>query len=166
MRNIISYLSLILFIVTLLCSQLVAQDDLGKLKKQIEGMGDKLVKATIAGDVETIFSFYTDDIISMPNYGEMIKGKEALKKNDEEMRKAGFEIHSMNFTILDIWSCSDLVYEIGKYGISLTLPGVPQPVADNGKYLTIWQKQSDGSLKIKIEMWNTDVNPWTMSKEH
>ena len=124
------------------------------------------VKATIAGDVETIFSFYTDDIISMPNYSEMIKGKEALKKNDEEMRKAGFQIHSMNFTILDIWSCSDLVYEIGKYGISLTLPGMPQPVADNGKYLTIWQKQSDGSLKIKIEMWNTDVNPWTMSKEH
>ncbi|MFQ6084287.1 MAG: YybH family protein [Candidatus Aminicenantia bacterium] len=166
MRSLISKFSLILLVFTILSSQLFSGDDLKEMKKTIEGISDKLVRAIIDGDVETIFSYYTDDAVSMPNYGEMVKGKEALKKHDEEMRKTGFKIHSMNFTILDLWACGDLVYEIGKYGISLTLPGMSQPVADNGKYLTIWQKQSDGSLKIKIEIWNTDTNPLAMAKEH
>jgi hypothetical protein len=26
--------------------------------------------------------------------------------------------------------------------------------------MTIWEKQNDGSLKIKVETWNTDTNPW------
>jgi ketosteroid isomerase-like protein len=30
---------------------------------------------------------------------------------------------------------------------------------DTGKYLTLWEKQADGSLKIKVETWNTDKNP-------
>jgi ketosteroid isomerase-like protein len=33
---------------------------------------------------------------------------------------------------------------------------------DHGKYLTIWEKQKDGSLKIKIETWNSDVDPTSM----
>jgi hypothetical protein len=32
--------------------------------------------------------------------------------------------------------------------------------ADNGKYITIWEMQKDGSIKIKVETWNTDHNPW------
>jgi ketosteroid isomerase-like protein len=40
----------------------------------------------------------------------------------------------------------------------MNIPGMPNDFEDQGKYLTIWEKQSDGSLKIKVEMWNTDVN--------
>lgn len=46
----------------------------------------------LEGDSKTMFSFCTDDVISMPNFGPMIEGIEALKKNDEEMRKVGFKI--------------------------------------------------------------------------
>jgi hypothetical protein len=38
-------------------------------------------------------------------------------------------------------------------------PDVPE-WADNGKYITIWEMQKDGSIKIKVETWNTDHNPW------
>jgi ketosteroid isomerase-like protein len=40
------------------------------------------------------------------------------------------------------------------------MPGNDKPMNDAGKYVTIWEKQKDGSLKIKIETWNTDSNPW------
>ncbi len=33
------------------------------------------------------------------------------------------------------------------------------PWNDHGKYMTIWEMQDDGSLKVKVETWNTDVNP-------
>jgi ketosteroid isomerase-like protein len=33
-------------------------------------------------------------------------------------------------------------------------------INDNGKYMTVWEKQSDGSWKVKAETWNSDNNPW------
>ena len=42
------------------------------------------------------------------------------------------------------------------------MPGMEKPMDDHGKYLTIWEKQKDGSLKTKIEIWNSDVNPMSM----
>jgi len=161
MRAVVSTIGAVLCVFAISTTALFAEDDLKELRKTIESINDKITKAIIEEDVETVFSFYTDDVISMPNYDAMIKGKEALRKHDEGMRKAGFKIHSLNATILDLWVCGDLAYEVGKFGISLTVPGIPHPVADSGKYMTIWRKQSDGSYKVKAEIWNTDTNPWT-----
>jgi ketosteroid isomerase-like protein len=157
-----SKLSLVLFLCIIISTQVFAGDDLDKLKTTIKEINDKLIEASIKGDIETMISCYTDDVIYMQNYGEMLKGKAAIKKSEEESKNAGLKIHSMTFTTLEVWACGDLVYEIGTYELSLTLPGMDQPVPDNGKYLTVWQKQDDDSLKIKIEIWNTNMNPWTM----
>jgi hypothetical protein len=51
------------------------------------------------------------------------------------------------------------VVEVGMYTITMVIPGMPQPVSDEGKYLTVWLKQSDGSYKIVDEIWNTNVHP-------
>jgi len=78
------------------------------------------------------------------------------------MRKGGFKIHSFDMNIADVWASGDIVCEVGTYTISLTLPGTDHPVNDNGKYLNVWRKNSDGKLKLKYEIWNTDMNPWQM----
>jgi hypothetical protein len=31
--------------------------------------------------------------------------------------------------------------------------------------MTIWEEQKDGSLKIKIETWNTDNDPWAQMEQ-
>jgi hypothetical protein len=43
-------------------------------------------------------------------------------------------------------------------------PDVPE-WADYGKYITIWEEQKDGSMKIKVETWNTDTNPWAQMEQ-
>ena len=105
-------------------------------------------------------SCYADDVISMPNYGEMISEKKVFRKQNSETTKAGLKAHTLNYTTVDLWICGDLVCEIGTYGISLTLPEMTHSAADNEKYLNIWERQSDRLLKTKAEIWNTDVNPW------
>jgi ketosteroid isomerase-like protein len=35
---------------------------------------------------------------------------------------------------------------------------------DHGKYLNVWQKQSDGSWKLRADTWNSDVNPMSMNQ--
>jgi len=50
-----------------------------------------------------------------------------------------------------------------EHDITMGIPQMSEPMHDVGKYVTVWQKQIDGSLKIKVETWNTDANPWEMS---
>ena len=163
MRAFLLRSALILLACIIVCSSLSAQAELDDIKKTIEKINATLVKASIAGDLDTIFTFYTEDVMYMPNYGPMIKGIGAVRKHEEGMRAAGLKIHSMDFTIVGVWTCGNLTYEVGKYTVTLNVPNVPDPVSDSGKYFTIWEKQPDGSLKIKMEIWNTDMNPWEMA---
>jgi ketosteroid isomerase-like protein len=34
-----------------------------------------------------------------------------------------------------------------------------KPASDKGKYLTVWKKQRDGSWKVLLDMFNTDLPP-------
>ena len=69
-------------------------------------------------------------------------------------------MNSMTLNTLEVLSDGDLAYEIGTYKVNMTIPGMPNTMDDNGKYLTVWQKQDDGSWKMKVETWNSDNNPW------
>jgi len=145
--------------ITLLANNLIADDNPEDLKTAIESIGVKLGRAFIAEDYETMLLYFTDDVIWMPNFHEMITGKKAMKKELEEAREPNVKIHSINSTIIDIWSCGDLIYEMGTYSLIATTPNMSRPVADIGKYFHVWQKQYDGSYKIKFAISNTDIKP-------
>ena len=89
----------------------------------------------------------------------MVKGIEAIKKSNEEMMKSGMKFKSFEFKTLKVKICDNQITEIGTYKMSMTMPEMPESIEDTGKYVNIWEKQSDGSLKIKVEIWNTDKMP-------
>ena len=130
-----------------------------KYKAQIEKINKEMVTAMLSGNAEKTLSFYTDNVISMPNYDKMLEGKDALRKSNEAMAKAGWKVTAFEPVTLKVMSYEKTITEIGTYKISFSMEGMEKPITDVGKYLTIWEKQSDGSLKIKIETWNTDTNP-------
>jgi ketosteroid isomerase-like protein len=113
----------------------------------------------LSGDVESNLSLYAEDAISLPANEPMRQGIADIRKGAEEMSKSGFKVTSFEPTILKLIPEGNLVTEIGTYKIKVTMPGMQDPMDDHGKYLTIWEKQPDGSLKIKVETWNSDVNP-------
>jgi len=133
-----------------------------ELKSKIEKINKEMAEAMVSGNMEKSSAYYTQDVISMPNNSKMMEGKDAMKKSDEEMKKSGMKITSFETTTTKVMSCDKMITEIGTYKISGTMPGKTEHWNDNGKYLTIWEKQADGSLKIKIQIWNTDTNPMAM----
>jgi uncharacterized protein (TIGR02246 family) len=134
------------------------------LKTKVQAISDKMARANVAGDMETVYSLYADDIVLMPNYGPMIKGKEGIKEYDEKMAESGGKIISMTLTTMDVTDLGTMVYEIGTYGMSMEIPGMEAPWADKGKYVSIYRKKKDGSLEMIVDIWNTDVNPWAAMK--
>jgi ketosteroid isomerase-like protein len=130
-----------------------------ELKMKIQKMNDELAKAMMNGDSEKNLSYYTTDAISLPNNAPMAEGIEAIKKSNQEMMNLGMKITSCNFVTLKVIPNNNLITEIGTYKMSVSTPDMQDPMEDEGKYLNIWEKQPDGSLKIKVEMWNTNSMP-------
>ncbi len=131
-------------------------------KAKIEKINKEMVQNMLQGDIEKNLALYTADAISLPSYEPMHEGIAAIRKASEEMIKSGFKCNSFEPTTLKVLVNGNTITEIGTYKINMTIPGMDKPIDDQGKYLTIWEKQSDGSLKIKVETWNSDVNPMTM----
>ncbi len=144
-------------------ANVASADSHDALLKELEALGDSLAEAMLADDLDTMLGMYTQDAISLPNYGPRMDGIEAFKQSHEQMAASGMKIVSFTSDPTDAWECGDQVIEIGTFVIVLEIPGMPQPITDKGKYLTIYVRQADGSLKIKAETWNTDINPMEAS---
>jgi ketosteroid isomerase-like protein len=119
----------------------------------------------LEGNNEKLLSLYTDDAISMPSYQPIHDGIAAIRKANDEMAKTGVKYNSFVPVTLKVIANGNLITEIGTYKISMSIPKMDKPIDDNGKYLTIWEKQKDGSLKVKVEIWNSDVNPMGMMNQ-
>lgn len=131
-------------------------------KAKIEMINKEMVKYMLEGNTEKTLSLYAEDAISLPSYEPLHDGLAAIRKASEEMAKTGWKCNSFQPTTLKVMVNGNMITEIGLYKISMTMPGMDKPMEDHGKYLTIWEKQKDGSLKVKIETWNSDVNPMSM----
>jgi len=149
----------ILFALVFTASLINAQDT-AELKKKIQAMNDEAAKMMVANDAAGMWANYSEDVISMPSYEPMLKGIEACKESYKKMTESGMKMTAFKSVVTDIIDAGDYVVDIGTYKISMSMPEMDMPWDDHGKYMTIWEKQDGGSLKIKVETWNTDVNPW------
>ncbi|QQS36110.1 MAG: DUF4440 domain-containing protein [Ignavibacteriales bacterium] len=154
----------LLFVFVVLCGSVLFAQSESEIRAKVDAMNKEFVKAMLADDMTTMLTFYTDDIISLPSYQGSVRGIEAVKKMGEEQQKMGWKTKSFNLNTTDIIIQGNLAIEIGNYDMDMSGPGVDS-WPDNGKYITVWEIQSDGSLKIKVEMWNTDNNPWAQMEQ-
>jgi len=132
------------------------------IKQQIEDRNKQMVEYMLKGNTEATLGLYTEDAISMPSYEPMHQGIAEIRKANETMAASGWKFVSFEPNIVKVIPMGNLITEIGTYNVSMTMGDVNKPMKDKGKYLTIWEKQNDGSLKIKVETWNSDLVPTDM----
>jgi uncharacterized protein (TIGR02246 family) len=101
---------------------------------------------------EGYLSFYADDAVELPAGAPLLQGKENIRKtmdflNDKNNRLTWTAMH------VDVASSGDLAYSYGVYEFrSKGKDG--KPTVENGKYTTVWKKQSDGRWKVVLDMGN------------
>lgn len=154
----------VLFALLFTASLLNAQDT-AELKKKLQMMCDKYSQVMVTGEMDNMWDYYADDIISMPSYEPMLRGIEACKASYKKMQESGMKMTKFALTVTDAMQSGDLVVEIGTYTLTMEGGGMPMPWDDHGKYMNIWEMQKDGSMKLKVETWNSDVNPWEEMKK-
>ena len=148
-----------LLLVVMFTASIAFSQSSSEYKARIEKINKEMAQYMIAGNTEKNLMLYTNDAISLPSYEPMHDGIASIRKASEEMAKSGWKCNSFEPTTLKVLVNGNMITEIGTYKISMSMPGMDKPMNDQGKYLTIWEKQKDGSLKVKIETWNTDMYP-------
>lgn len=130
------------------------------LEATVDDIGNKVEKCFLSGNIDAMLQYYCDDVISMPNFHPMIKGKAALKRQTEAILAVGMKFQLLESTPIDVHESGDIVYEVGTFRQSILMPGVDEPLDQIGKYVNIWRRQPDGTLKIAVEIYNSDTDPF------
>jgi uncharacterized protein (TIGR02246 family) len=113
-------------------------------------------KAAAAKDVEGYLSFYAEDAVSLPPNAPMLTGKESMRKDlSEAMASPGFAL-SWQASKVEASRGGDLAYSMGTYEGTMN-DAKGKLVTERGKYVTVWKKQSDGTWKVVVDIYNSDL---------
>ena len=127
-------------------------------KAAVDSVRAKYQAAFKAGDAAAIAALYTSDPISMGNMQPTASSGDAITSG----QKAFFDQYTVaDFTLTPVRSdaSGDLAYDIGTYRFT----GVPKAKGDTlkqeGRYVVILHRQSDGTWKALADMDNVSAPP-------
>lgn len=122
-------------------------------KAEIRRMYKGFSEAIVARDVDALLTCYTDDAVAMPPNYPAASGHAAIRTWLEAMPP----VKSIDFVVEEIAGSGDLAMVRGTYSMSLAVPGVPQPLNDQGKYIEIRKRQPDGSWPMWRDIFNSNL---------
>jgi ketosteroid isomerase-like protein len=122
-------------------------------RSALEDLSKKWEQAATAGDANALSALYTSDATLLPENAPAVNG-DGLKTFWTGFTKsfpgAKAELHTNS-----IEGQGDLAYATGTF--RLTPKGASK--AMEGKWVTVNKKQSDGSWKMLVDIWNENAPP-------
>ncbi len=122
----------------------LSNEDVAAIKETIQAF----VKAGLAGDWDSFFAPFTEDVVWMWSNQPATEGLQALKELSW-VRAVEWEMSA-----IDIDGRDDLAYIRGSESLLLDYEGA---VKDKGKFLVIMRKQSNESWLISVLISNSDL---------
>jgi uncharacterized protein (TIGR02246 family) len=117
----------------------------------LEQAADAYLAAMNAADWERVARSFSEDGVRIPPNEEPHEGREAIERwlgGIEELTR--YELSRD-----EIGGADGIAYVRGQYAITLRPMGARAPLSDQGDFLEIWRKESDGVWRIIEAMWNT-----------
>ena len=109
--------------------------------------------AANARDAARWASVYAQDSIVLRPHAPAVQGREAIQQWLATLPP----ISNAKGEGVEAVGYGDLAYLRGTYSMTFSIPGVPTPIEEQGKFLQIYRKQSDGSWKMTREIYNSDL---------
>lgn len=122
-------------------------------KDDISTINDTFGKAVANQDAAAIVALYTADAVLLAPGTPVAQGPDAIQAVFQGFVDAGAESLSLETTSFE--EQGDVVIEVGRYTLGLRIEGAE--VTDVGKYLVVFARQADGSLRFKYDAFNSDA---------
>jgi ketosteroid isomerase-like protein len=108
-----------------------------------------------ASDVDALVSLYTDDAVRMEADHPAWIGKQAIRAGFEGVfGQISFQGHN---TVEGLVASGDWAFVRGSWEGTETDPSGGEPIQISGSFMSLNQRQPDGSWKIVWDIWNRDV---------
>jgi uncharacterized protein (TIGR02246 family) len=108
-------------------------------------------------NIDRIVSYWADDATVLPPGSPPVVGKAAIREFvAKSFQTPGFRI-SWKTNDVVVAASGDFAYATGTNRVSFTGPD-GTPVTVDGKAVTVWRREKDGSWKCVIDIWN-DTSP-------
>jgi uncharacterized protein (TIGR02246 family) len=118
-------------------------------------MGDKYVENVNSGDVDKYMTAWAENGIQMPPDAPAVFGKDNIKLAMIPVFDNFYTKMSINTEETKV--AGDWGYARGTYLFDLTPKAGGDPVHVDGKFLTIYERQPDGSWLITRDCFNSNV---------
>lgn len=134
------------------------------IEATIEASNTEFEQAMLSGDTIAMVASYADDAVVQPPYMPASSGKAAIQSLFAGMVAEGvpssFDITYDNITVAE---SGELAYETGHYTVSGTSPE-GEIWEDQGKYLSVWEKDADGEWRTVALSWSPNAAPTGMEQ--
>lgn len=110
------------------------------------------------GDTERWMEIFADDAVGMHNTLPALEGKQAIHQFAEVVHSR-FDIEQLDVTVDSVTREGDWALTRGNFTASFILKGGDaemQPEPRHGKYVLLWERQSDGTWKVILDMGNNN----------
>lgn len=135
------------------CSSTGAQDEMqATIDAAFQEYGDSLV----AKDADRWGTLWTEDGLQMPPGEPLIDGRAALVSSVNAMFDF-MTVTDMEVNTQEIQVAGDWAYARGNYTLTYEMNDGSDAGVIDGKYLTIFQKQTDGSWKMYRDIYNSNT---------
>jgi uncharacterized protein (TIGR02246 family) len=117
--------------------------------EEVQAFNEAFSQAIADRDVDRLVAVYTDDACLLFEGSAMIKGRAAIAAFFAPIARA--EASWIRFESADVREAGDLVVDVGRY----------QTPDDRGKYVVVYERQPDGSLRLAVDSATSDSRPET-----
>lgn len=128
--------------------------DVTSARQQIEATDKVFVDGFTKGDTTGVVALYANDAELMLAGAKAFKGHKDIA-NAFAGDLASNKYSNVTLATDDVMAGGDLAVQTGHYAWTIT-PKKGKPVSDVGKFVTVWQRQPDGSYKIVRDIANSD----------
>jgi ketosteroid isomerase-like protein len=125
-------------------------------RDEVLALNARFSKAVGNQDLDDLLALYDSKARLLPPNAPMAEGTTAIRQVFQGFIDMG--ANSLDLQIVDVHESGDLVIDVGRYVLGIQLPG-GQSMEDRGKYVDVFRRQPDGSLKFIADIFNSDLPP-------
>jgi len=160
-NSLLSFFALV-FVIALFGCQRESEEQAGSemisVKADVEALNEEVRKyddAISSGNLDGFVELFTDDAVQMPNNEPIIVGKDEIRSRAEE----NFTNNTLKLTDTVEYTMvtGDWAFVRGNYTIVITPKEGGADVTEVGKWIAVYQRQSDNSWKLYSEIWNQNA---------
>jgi ketosteroid isomerase-like protein len=107
-------------------------------------------------DVDAITALYAADATIYPPGAGSVTGSEGIRQFATEFASAPGLTMTVHSPMIELAESADIAYTMSMVDVSMTGPD-GQPVSDRLRDMHVWKKQADGSWKVVVDIWNSDL---------